>query len=236
MAFPALTPPVPSPLRRQVADILRDAITNGLFEPGGRMTERSLCESLDVSRSTVRESLRQLEAEGLVCIYPNRGPVVAELDDSEAREIYEIRSKLQALASASCARRRSPQLLAGLETALAEMRRAAETGDFPALQAARTEFYNWIFDGSGNRQLAILLKQFRARMTLMRGLGGLRRERMQEAVRGASEILAAVAAGDEAAAAEASEAHIGRAAALVFAAAAQAAAAEQGGTEEGRPA
>lgn len=233
MAFPALTPPVPSPLRRQVADILRDAITNGVFEPGGRLTERALCESLVVSRSTVRESLRQLEAEGLVRITPNKGPMVAELDEAEAREIYDIRSKLQGLASAACARRRSPQLVAGLDGALAQMRKAADADDFPALQAARTEFYNWIFDGSGNRQLAVLLKQFRARMTLMRGLGGLRRQRMQEAVRGASEILAAIAAGDEAAAAAASEAHIGRAAALVFEAAGQAAAAMPEGDGEG---
>lgn len=216
MAMPPLNPAVPYPVRTQVVDMLRDAITNAMFEPGGRLTERSLCETFGVSRSTIRESLRQLEAEGLVRITPNRGPMVSDLTWADAREIYDIRAKLQALACESCARDPSPQLVAGLERALADMRKASKKGDFHRLQMARTDFYNLVFEGSGNKQLAALLKQLRARMTLLRGLDDLRPERMEEAVRGAGETLAAVKAGDPEAAAAAAQKHIARARALVF--------------------
>lgn len=216
MSLQPLAHAVPSPLRQQVVDILRDAITNGFFEPGGRLTERALCESLGVSRSTVREALRQLEAEGLVRITPNKGPMVAELSQAEAREIYDIRAKLQALAAEACARQPAAELVATLESALGKMEAARHGDDFPALQTARTDFYNVLFDGSGNRQLAVLLKQLRARMTLMRGLDGLRERRMEEAVRGASDILEAVRRGDAEKAGAAVQSHIERAAVLVF--------------------
>lgn len=235
MTLPPLSQAVPYPVRTQVVDMLRDAIINAFFEPGGRLTERSLCEWFGVSRSTVRESLRQLEAEGLVRITPNRGPMVADLSWTEAEEIYDIRAKLQALASEDCARAANPKLVSGLGRALTDMRKASKKGDFLGLQTARTAFYNLLFEGGGNQQLAALLKQLRARMTLMRGLDDLRPERMEEAVRGAGEILAAVRAGDPEAAGAAAQAHIARARALVFEALRRSAAKQALKSEEGVP-
>jgi len=213
-----LKTPVAAPMRQQVVDILRDAITDHLFEPGGRLTERELCESLGVSRSTVREGLRQLEAEGLVQIRPNKGPMVIELSEEDARHIYAIRAKLQGLAAAACAKNPPPDLLPALQKLLTAIKNAQRTGNYRNLQAARTSFYNLIFDGSGNPHLSILLRQLRARVTLMRGLEGLREERMQEATRGANLVLDAIRAGDTKAAARVAEEHIEHAAELVFAA------------------
>jgi DNA-binding GntR family transcriptional regulator len=216
MSLILLKTPVAAPMRQQVVDILRDAITDHLFEPGGRLTERELCESLGVSRSTVREGLRQLEAEGLVQIKPNKGPTVAELSEEEARHIYAIRAKLQGMAAAACAKNPPPDLVPALQKLLTVIRNAERAGNYRNLQAARTSFYNLIFDGSGNPQLSILLRQLRARVTLMRGLEGLREERMQEAMRGANVVLDAIRAGDTKAAARVAEEHIERAAELVF--------------------
>jgi len=211
-----LKTPVAAPMRQQVVDILRDAITDHLFKPGGRLTERELCESLGVSRSTVREGLRQLEAEGLVQIRPNKGPMVVELSEEDARHIYAIRAKLQGMAAAACAKNPPPDLVPALQKLLTVIRNAERAGNYRNLQAARTSFYNLIFDGSGNPQLSILLRQLRARVTLMRGLEGLREERMQEATRGANLVLDAIRAGDTKAAARVAEEHIERAAELVF--------------------
>jgi len=70
----------PVPLRNEVIERLRSAICKQLLPQGSRLIERQLCEMLGVSRTLVREALRQLEAEGLVTIIPNRGPSVAVLD------------------------------------------------------------------------------------------------------------------------------------------------------------
>ena len=71
--------PVVAPLRREIESRLRAAITQGRFHSGERLIERELCEMLGVSRPSLREALRHLEAEELVTLRPNRGPAVAEI-------------------------------------------------------------------------------------------------------------------------------------------------------------
>ena len=65
-----------APLRLQVLDGLRRAIIDGRLAPGARLTERELTEMMGVSRTVIREALRQLESEGLIANVPNKGPVV----------------------------------------------------------------------------------------------------------------------------------------------------------------
>ena len=208
--------PVRNPLRQQVTEILRNAIARCEFAPGGRLTERELCEMLNVSRSTVRESLRQLETEGLVRITPNKGPVVTALDEREARELYAIRAQLEAYASSLSAQNADPRVVETMEANLAEMREAVAANDFVSLQLSKTRFYNCLFESSGNTQLAAILKQLRARNALMRGVDHQRPSRMEESVRGAMEVLNALRSGDPAVAAAASVAHIERAAELAI--------------------
>jgi len=77
-----------APLRQQVLDGLRQAIIDGRLVPGARLIERELTEMMGVSRTVIREALRQLESEGLIAIIPNKGPVVRELTLAEARDLY----------------------------------------------------------------------------------------------------------------------------------------------------
>ncbi len=155
-----LTLPVatPAPLRQQVVDILRDAITNGHFEPGGRLVERELCAMMDVSRSTVREGLRQLEAEGLVTMRPNRPPTVTSLNYEEGRKIYEMRAVLQGLAGRLFAERASDTALADLRDIYHRMEAAARQRDFDTLQGAIAHFHDRLFANCGNRALEQLLR------------------------------------------------------------------------------
>src|ERR1043166_9019014 len=87
-----------TPLRKQAEESLRKAILSGRYDAGERLKERQLMESLGVSRTLLREALRQIEAEGLVTLVPNRGPVVSVLSYEDAEEIYEIRGILEAQA------------------------------------------------------------------------------------------------------------------------------------------
>ena len=69
----------PVTIQAQTAGKLRDAILDGVFKPGEKLLEAELCRQMGVSRTSVREALRQLEAERLVTIFPNRGPSVTQL-------------------------------------------------------------------------------------------------------------------------------------------------------------
>lgn len=78
-----------------VADILRKAILKGELKGGQQLIQADIAKQFGMSRIPVREALKQLEAEGLVKQYPNRGAVISELSASEVQEIYEIRSFLE---------------------------------------------------------------------------------------------------------------------------------------------
>lgn len=216
MAVVRLQVPTAQSLRQQVVDILRDAITNCLFEPGGKLTERALCEHLGVSRGTVREGLRQLEAEGLVRLVPNRGPMVTVLTEREAAECYSLRALLEGEASALAANRVSQTDLQILGRCIVDMRKAVKEGNFNRLQEAKTTFYDTLFASVGNAQFEKLLRQMRARNTLVRGLDVDRKRRMTESLRGASELYRALCKRDAEAARNASVDHLHRAAALAL--------------------
>jgi DNA-binding transcriptional regulator YhcF (GntR family) len=108
----------PAALRDQVVGNLRNAIINGQFAPGARLVERQMCELLGVSRTLVREALRQLEAEGWIRILPYRGPVVITMTPDEVRDLYEVRSALEGIAAQRAATRATPEQLDRLEAAV----------------------------------------------------------------------------------------------------------------------
>ena len=82
-------------VRSQVLEVLREAILSFRFAPGQRLIERELIDMTGVSRTTIREVLRELAAEGLVRTIPQKGAVVVSLTPEEAEELYEIREVLE---------------------------------------------------------------------------------------------------------------------------------------------
>ena len=78
-------------LRSLVADRLRLAIVTGRFRPGQQLRERELCELTGVSRPSLREALRQSEAEGLITTTTHRGTLVAALSVEEVGQLYALR-------------------------------------------------------------------------------------------------------------------------------------------------
>ncbi len=89
----------------QTVDKLRDAILNGHFQPGDRLVEQDLCQEMGVSRGSLREALRRLEAEKLITMAPNRGPSVSVIGWAEAEQIYYVRALLEGEAAAEFAAR-----------------------------------------------------------------------------------------------------------------------------------
>src|ERR1700744_223015 len=95
-------------VRSRVAQKLREAITSGTLRPGQRLVERELCQMTGVSRPSIREALRLLEAEGPVKKVPHRGPVVSPISLDEARQLYAARALLEGFVARECARLGDP--------------------------------------------------------------------------------------------------------------------------------
>jgi len=203
--------PLAAPLRREIETRLRSAITQGRFQTGERLIERELCEMLGVSRPSLREALRQLEAEELVRLVPNRGPVVAEITVAEAREIYEIRATLEGLAARLFVRNAADAEVAELRKALRELKKAETGKPSEFLLDLKNNFYDVLLRGCGNTVMRRTLTQMHNRIRLLRAttLAG----RTKTALAEIGKIVEAIERRDEDAACRASMEHIERAAA-----------------------
>lgn len=122
-ALEVLGPPVL--IRDRAFDEVRDAIISGRIAPGTRLIERELCDALKISRASVREVLRRLEAERLISVEPRRGPTVMVLSIEEAGEIYEIRAMLESLVIRRFTELASADEIATLEAIFATVSLAA---------------------------------------------------------------------------------------------------------------
>jgi len=98
-------------LHDTVVDHLRKFVIEGLLAPGVKLNERTLCETLGISRTPLREALKVLAAEGLIDILPNRGASVSQMSEAEIRETFELMSGLEAFAGElACERMTSAEL------------------------------------------------------------------------------------------------------------------------------
>lgn len=192
-------------LRQQVIESLRSAVISGGLTPGQRLTERELTETLGVSRTVVREALRQLEAEGLIEVIPNRGPVVRTLTADEAKDIYRIRAVLQGLAARQFVEHATEADIARLEAALAGVVEAYESDDAERTVAAKTDFYAVLYAGAASETLSSMLATLHARMWRWRALGLAHPLRSAERSRESIENLEAIVAAIEHRDAEAAE-------------------------------
>src|ERR1700722_628906 len=142
---------------------IRQAIIEGRYQPGQRLIEQRISEEFDLSRTPVRESLRRLDAEGLVIIERNRGAVVRPIARAEILDLYELRSRLEALAAERAASRATPDDLAELDDAIAEFdagMAAKELSDIEIVRrvdAANHRFHNALLRISANPRLTLLL-------------------------------------------------------------------------------
>lgn len=142
-----------APVRAQAVEAIRADIISGALAPGQRLVERELCEQLDVSRNTLREACRQLEAEGFLVLPPHKGPTVARLTDEEARAIYEVREALECFAVRRFVERASDEQAAKLTEATSKVEAAHEAGEVSQMLEAKNHFYDVLYSGAGNEIL-----------------------------------------------------------------------------------
>lgn len=185
-----------APLRLQVLDGLRRAIIDGRLAPGARLTERELTEMMGVSRTVIRETLRQLESEGLIANVPNKGPVVRALSLAEAQDLYTIRAVLEGLAARLFVQNAGDAEVQRLTQALDVVVGAYERGDAQEVLETKNRFYQALFEGAGSETLSSMLGTLHARIWRWRALGLSHPQRSssrsQESIQGLRAMLAAI--------------------------------------------
>lgn len=204
-------------LRLRVEDKLRSAISSGIFKPGQRLIERELCELTGVGRTSIREAVRQLEAEGLITSVPHRGPVVTRISVEEAKQLYAVRALLEGAAGRASAERRSPDALVQMFAAVDELEAAAKADNRDALIKAKTRFYDALMRGCGNIFIQQMLTNLHNRVTMLRATSMTHPGRLPQSLKEIRNIAELIGAGEAARAEQACIDHIQAAAAIALA-------------------
>lgn len=200
------------PLMPQVlCDTLRAAIIFGELEPDTRITEEEIAERFRVSRSPVREALRQLEVDGLVVRQERRGVRIAPLSRRDLDEVYRCRMALEGVAAAEAARNWRPEHLQGMTAALGLLERAHARQDVRDYFVASLEFLESVHAAAGNATLSRLLNRIgkpaqRYRFFAYRSFPELMRHSVQDS----ADLAAAIRRRDDAAARSVTERMIER--------------------------
>lgn len=201
----------PVSVTRRSVEKLRAAILAGVFKPGDKLVETELCELLGVSRPSVREALRSLEAERLVDIVPNRGPQIPILSWEQAAQIYDVRTLLEGEAAALAAERATEADVSSLRSALAAFRRAVRAEDMSGEVDTTTSFYAEILRICGNQVIAEILRSLLARINFLRSRSMSISGRANISYKEMKAIVDAIEARDRAAARRAAAYHVAQA-------------------------
>ena len=203
-------------LRHSVTESIRHSIATGRFREGDRMPERDLCEMTGVSRTLVREALRQLESEGLIQVIAHKGPVVSTITAEQAKGIYQVREVLEGLAAELFATNATQADRKALASIFADVARAYKEGNVIARLAAKNRFYDCIIQGSGNEALGTSLRMLNARATILRGRSLQMPDRAKTSLKELESLIAALDAKDPKAARKLAVEHVRQAAATVM--------------------
>jgi DNA-binding GntR family transcriptional regulator len=212
----ATIPKLAAPLRRQVLGELRHSIIAGRLNPGERLVERELISMMGVSRTVIREALRQLESEGLITIIPNKGPVVRTLTLEEARDLYAIRAVLEGLAARLFVQQAAGAQIEHLEQALTVVEKAYDSGNAEKMLEAKNTFYDALFQGANSPTLSTMLGMLHGRIWRWRAMGLTHPKRSLERGRDSTKnlrsLLQAIRARDAALAEKTMRDEVGKAA------------------------
>ncbi len=176
-------------VRQQIAD----RIISGVLRPGEELDEKKLAEAFNVSRTPVREALRQLAATSLVELRPHQSAIVVKITPSKMVEMFEVMAELEGFCGRLAARRMTPVEHAGLASLQKKIRPCVDARDREGYHELNKSFHEAIYAGSHNDYLKQQAVALYGRLAPYRAYH-------QNRLRGASEeheaIVKAIIAGD----------------------------------------
>jgi DNA-binding GntR family transcriptional regulator len=187
---------------------LADDIVSGRLAPGAQLEEVELARAFGVSRTPVREAIRQLEAAGFALSRPRRGAVVASIAAEQLAEMFAVMAELEAV----CARLAADHMSSAEHEALDRVRQdcadAVAAEDIAAYLAANDRFHDLVYAASHNAYLEELTRGVRRRVAPFRHAQFYTAGRLAKSLEEHEQVAAALRARDGEAAGAAMRAHI----------------------------
>jgi DNA-binding GntR family transcriptional regulator len=179
-----------------VCERIRSQILSGELKPGAKLTEQDLAAEFDVSRTPIREAIRQLEVERLVSRTPFVGVTVTQLRPQEVIELLEIREVLEGLVARLATRRMDSLHLQRLKKALQQLAGSARRNDVATYLDQALAFRRVLVECCGSATLSEQVLAIENRLRLTGSRTALLPGRMEAAIQEHEKLLAAIARGD----------------------------------------
>lgn len=184
-------------LRGKVFHRLREDILEGIYKQNDELKENTIAEELGVSRTPVREALRQLELEGLVNIIPNKGAYVTGITEKDIHDIYEIRSYLEGLCAKWACENMKKETLEELEEIVYLSEFHIKKEHHEQVVELDNKFHELIYQSSGSKILRHVLSDFHHYVQRARFTSLSRKERAEHSNQEHLAIVEAIRSGDK---------------------------------------
>ena len=148
--------------RQQIFEKIRQDIMDGKYKKGDTLIEQKLAEEFGVSRTPVREAMRQLEFDGLVKSIPNRGVFVNGITHQDIEDIYQIRQRIEGLAAVWAVQKMTEDEMEELQNIYDLMEFYTEKGNIDKVAELNTYFHEVIFKAAKSKFLKKTLINFQA--------------------------------------------------------------------------
>lgn len=213
----ALSVPVPAPVDRprrsatrtaELRLLIADEIVSGRLTPGTPLEEVEIAKRFGVSRTPVREALRDLAASGLVEVRPHRSALVARPSRDRLRDMLQVMADLEATAARQCAAHMTALERAELQRVHYEMAETVREGDFARFEALDQRFHTLVAVGSHNVYLSELITATRARLLPFQNRHHTVLRRLPQAYQEHGALLDAILRGDGTGAEATARAHV----------------------------
>ncbi|MCR1971046.1 GntR family transcriptional regulator [Clostridium cochlearium] len=187
----------PRPAREIILEELRAAIFDKKLKEGDRLVENNIAKSMGVSRTPVREALRQLEIEGLAINIARKGTLVKGISKEDIMEIYDIREVLEGLAVRGACLNISRKEIFRLKEIIKIMRKSINENDTDKYIKSHNEYNRIILDASKNKRLVSNLEYIYEYLKSMRKVTLSNEVRREKALLEHNSIVEAIEKGDE---------------------------------------
>jgi len=203
-------------IAEQIYEHLVDQIIAGEIKPGQRVEEQAVATQFGVSRTPVRDALRQLAGTGLVEFRPNRGVTVVDLKFDELGEMFEALGELEALCAKMSAERMTQLERTALAKLHAEAASAVATADETRYGELNNRLHQMIYQGAHNDSITGITENFRRRIMPFRSFAGTVKHRMEASNAEHEGLVSAILKGDPEQAYEAMRSHVAKASLTVI--------------------
>ena len=155
-------------LREKILENIRDAIISGILPSGSRVSEPDLAERYGISRTPIREAMRQLESEGYLTVIPRKGAVVTSFSEKDVEEFYAIKSILEGFAAKQACARLTTKDIDRLESINQRLSELAEQGDVKQFFKVHNDFHEVFIKAANNDKLREMINTLVTRFQRLR--------------------------------------------------------------------